>query len=121
MKIVATKKHLTAILSLFTFIVLALFSCTDSNESQEENLSPSIFVINIDAVDSNSVSIRWSTSLDPEGSIVFYDVYLNATKIIENITELSYSFKDLTEGMRYSVEIIASDPEGNTVSMPFII
>ena len=117
MEIVKNKKIKIAI--LFTFIVLILFNCSNTNENEIENLAPSIFEITVNSVKDNAASISWNKSIDPEGNIVFYDVYLNSIKIIDNITELSFDFKNLNENEVYSGEIVASDPQGNTISVPF--
>jgi hypothetical protein len=120
MEIVATKNNITPIFSVFLFIILAFASCNDTTENEVDNLSPSTFEITVNSTTNDSASISWEKSLDPEGSIVFYDIYLNSIKIIDNITELSYSFENLSENQSYSGEIIASDPEGNIVSVPFL-
>jgi hypothetical protein len=114
MEIAATKKYLNIFL-----LLLILSNCSDTNIDESENQPPSSFEVTVNSVSETLASITWEESVDPEGSTVFYDVFLNSNKLSDNITELNYTFEDLLEDTSYSGEIIASDPEGNTVSSLF--
>lgn len=114
MGIAATKKYLNI------FILLLLLSnCSDTNFDESENQPPSSFEVTVNSVSETLASITWEESLDPEQSTVFYDVFLNSNKLADNTTDLHYTFENLLEDTNYSGEIIASDPEGNTVSSLF--
>jgi hypothetical protein len=110
MEIVQTKSTFLKLFLAFVFFGIA--SCTE-NENSEDNSPPSLFEITLDEVSASSATISWTESVDPEGSTVFYDVFLNGTKTADNITDLFFTFSDLDENADYTVEVIASDPEGN--------
>ncbi|WP_178985777.1 fibronectin type III domain-containing protein [Winogradskyella helgolandensis] len=114
MEIAVIKRHL--ILGLF-FIFLS--ACSDNDVDETENQTPAAFEVTVNNITETSAEITWSPSIDPEGSTVFYDVYLNNIKQVDNITDTTYSFEELLENESYSGEVVASDPEGNTISAPF--
>jgi hypothetical protein len=53
----------------YTFIFLLLNACTKDND-----LPPRDFGVGAENVSTNSITIRWSESTDPENSIVKYKV-----------------------------------------------
>ncbi|SDI40303.1 fibronectin type III domain-containing protein [Winogradskyella thalassocola] len=114
MEIAVIKKHL-----FLGFILLFLSTCSDNDVNETENQPPSAFEVSLNDLTNTSAEITWTASIDPEGSTVFYDVYLNNVKQADNITEMTYHFENLPENENFTGEIIASDPEGNTVSAPF--
>ena len=98
-----------------------LLSCSDS-ESEEvvvKNEAPSSFTVDVSNVQRASADISWNRATDPEGSTVFYDIFLEDEKVLDNTQELSYSFTDLEEAKEYKGKVVASDPEGNEVSEEF--
>ncbi|WP_461443598.1 fibronectin type III domain-containing protein [Maribacter sp.] len=105
----------------FVVMCVLLLSCSDSEAPQiiERNDPPSSFVVNALNIQQRSVDLNWTRSIDPEESVVFYDVFLGNEKIIDNTRELSYSFENLLEGTEYTGKVVASDPEGNEVSQNF--
>lgn len=116
-----TQHQIFALIKRSAFVVVFLIlvqSCSD-NDSGNENSSPSIFQVQILDVSFNEVTIEWEESTDPEGSTVFYDIFLESVKLEDNVTQLNYTFENLLEGVQYSGEIVASDPEGNTTSAEF--
>ena len=104
---------------VLVFVLLFSVACSDENDPENDNLPPSSFQVIVSEVLTDQVTISWTASEDPEGSTVFYDVFLEDVKLADNITSLDYVFNNLTEGVQYSGEIVASDPEGNTVSVSF--
>jgi len=103
---------------LLVLICPILLNC--NNEDQViKNRAPKAFEIDVTEISFSSTKINWTESLDPEGSIVFYDVYLTSNKLADNITDLSFDFNNLIEGKTYEGKVVASDPEGNTLEKNF--
>lgn len=116
METVVIKKYF----KLLILTTLIFSSCSGNDEGDDtENQPPSEFLVEVTSVLETSAIINWSLSEDPEGSTVFYDVYLDEVKLIDNITELTFAFEDLTPNTSYSGEVVASDPEGNTQTSSF--
>ena len=109
-------------LSTFLVVSTLFFSCSESGNEEpvsERNQPPSNFSINVLDVQRESADLNWTKATDPEGSTVFYDLYLNDEKILDNTQELSYSFSNLDEASEYNGKVVASDPEGNEVTQSF--
>ncbi|SNY99932.1 hypothetical protein [Flagellimonas pacifica] len=107
---------------LFLIASTLLLSCSDSGNEEPvsaKNQAPSSFTINISGVQQKSADLNWTKSTDPEGSTVFYDLFLDGEKLVDNTRELSYSFSNLNEASEYKGKVVASDPEGNEVSQEF--
>jgi len=102
---------------LILFLIGIIFSCSNSEDSG--NSSPSKFEITVSAITSTGAKLNWSESIDPEGSTVFYDVYLNSQKLADNITDLNFMLNDLEEGVLHSGKIVASDPDENETIITF--
>jgi hypothetical protein len=98
------------------FVIVLFFNC--SNE-EITNYPPGDFNIDVINIHHNEAELVWTKSEDPEESEVFYDIYLNEKKQIDNTQQLSFNLEDLKEDTSYSGKIIASDPEGNTTEKTF--
>lgn len=103
----------------YLVLILAIVSLNCAKDSEPSNLPPSNFEIEISEVLGTSAKLVWAVSIDPEGSTVFYDIYLQGEKLADNITQLNFDLNSLEEGVAYSGKIVASDPEGNETSIPF--
>ncbi|MFT4805344.1 MAG: hypothetical protein ACI9YE_002560 [Psychroserpens sp.] len=110
------------------FIAFLIMGCSKDNtineiveEVEEEivNLPPNNFDINIINVSSNDATINWTEAVDPESDAVIYNIYLNQTLVVENISELTYEFIDLEELTSYSGKIIAKDTNNNQTEVAF--
>lgn len=104
---------------LYLLICVCFVGCADSEENLIENNAPSSFEITVLSTSEKNAVISWTKSIDPEGEIVFYDVFLDSEKRIDNITDQTYEFKDLIENTLYTGNVVASDALGNTVSENF--
>lgn len=105
---------------LILILCVCILGCTNSEDNLVENNKPSSFDITITSISENNAVITWTKSIDPEGEVVFYDVFLESKKKIDNITELTYEFTSLEENTPYNGNVVASDALGNTVSESFI-
>ncbi|WP_299673741.1 hypothetical protein [uncultured Tenacibaculum sp.] len=106
----------TKLLSIYTLVLLICIGCTNE---EEINSKPSNFTVQIENLTLNSVKVFWTESKDNDGQAVFYDLFLNESKIFDNKQVLEYVFNDLEYNKNYKGEIIASDPDGNTISKQF--
>ncbi len=96
---------------------LVLISCSDKPE--DVNQSPSDFTVSVSEITSSSGKVTWSEAQDPEGATVFYDVFLEDEKVLDNTRNLEFDFMDLDEALQYEGQVVASDPEGNTNAKRF--
>jgi hypothetical protein len=90
-------------------------------EEEEEtvNQPPNNFDVEILNISHESATINWNEATDPESAAVTYNIYLNQTLIIENISELTYEFIALEELTGYSGKIIAKDINNNETETTF--
>lgn len=104
-------------IALGLFLTGIILGC--SNNEGSGNSSPSEFEVTVSDITFTEAKLNWTESQDPEGNTVFYDIYLNSEKLADNITDLSYILNDLEEGVMYSGNIVASDPDGNETIVIF--
>lgn len=89
-------------------------SLSDTDEVQKPaNLPPGDFNIVVDSVFFARAVISWSPSIDPEGDLVKYDIWLNDKLIISDMPDLTYNLTGLTELTTYSGKVIAKDNRNN--------
>lgn len=118
----------------FTLVLIfLLFNCSsdsvetnnnDNNLNDDEivddiNLAPSEFEITISNISGNSALLEWTQSIDPENESVTYSIYLDGTLYLEDTTDLTFEFTELTELTIYSGSIIAKDTNNNTTEVNF--
>lgn len=104
------------ILLICTYILFICIGCTNE---EEINSGPSNFDVNTENITLNSVKIYWTESKDNDGQEVFYDLFLNDDKVFDNEQVLEYVFNNLEYNKEYTGEVIASNPNGNTISKQF--
>ncbi len=78
----------------------------------KDNEPPTDFTVTVNEVLDKTVSISWTTSSDPEGTSVVYDLYLNDELKVENLESLTYEITDLDYNTSYIVKIVAKDEDG---------
>lgn len=105
-------------LLLFVFCIVFTISCSTEPE-METNKAPLNFEVTTENITATSANLKWTVSQDPEGSTVFYDVFLEDEKVIDNSRNLFFYFENLEEGKSYDGKVVASDPEGNTTIQNF--
>ncbi|WP_299247249.1 hypothetical protein [uncultured Aquimarina sp.] len=103
----------------FLVLTIILFISCSEGDNDITNQQPSGFETVVSEIKATSALLKWNESIDPQGSTVFYDVFLESVKVIDNTTDLTFAFNDLEENTSYTGEVVASDPEGNTVSESF--
>ena len=107
------KIYFTLLIAIFIIGCSKDDTINEIQEEQEEeiivNLPPNNFNIEIVNISHETATIHWDEASDPESDAVNYDIYLNQTLVIENISELMYVFSNLEELTNYSGKIIAKD------------
>ncbi len=103
-------KHLFLFSALLTF----LFSSCDKNEGTSEpvNQRPSEFSVVILTKGANHTKIKWEESEDPEGSEVYFNIYLNNEIVASNLLFTDYTFYGLLPSTYYVIKIEALDDKG---------
>ncbi|WP_440120802.1 fibronectin type III domain-containing protein [Tenacibaculum sp. Ill] len=102
---------------LFFFVFVNLFMSCSSDSEEELNLPPSKFEIAVSGVTDTTAELNWEEAIDPEKSIVYYQVSLNEKVLESELSVTSLSLVDLEEKTKYTVKITATDKEGeSTVS-----
>lgn len=108
-----------------TFLIMGCSKDDTINEIAEEeedeivNLPPNNFDIEILNISHEDATINWNEAADPENDVVTYNVYLNQTLVVENLSELTYELIDLEELTEYSGKIIAKDSNNNQTEVTF--
>ncbi len=87
-----------------------------TTEAEEVNNPPSdveesTFVQTSGTEDTNSLTLEWSASTDPDGDTVSYILTIDSGSEIK-VSALTYKFKNLTQDTTYSIEIWAIDSQG---------
>jgi len=117
------KIYFTLLIAIFIIGCSKDDTINEIQEEQEEeiivNLPPNNFNIEIVNISHETSTIHWDEASDPESDAVNYDIYLNQTLVIENISELMYVFSNLEELTNYSGKIIAKDTENNQTEVTF--
>ena len=117
------KIYFTLLIAIFIIGCSKDDTINEIQEEQEEeiivNLPPNNFNIEIVNISHETATIHWDEASDPESDAVNYDIYLNQTLVIENISELMYVFSNLEELTNYSGKIIAKDTENNQTEVTF--
>lgn len=78
------------------------------------NLAPEDFEINIDNVSYNMATISWTESVDPNGDVVVYDVYLDGSIVASNLQVLNFVLEGLQSTTSYTVKVVSKDAELTT-------
>jgi poly(3-hydroxybutyrate) depolymerase len=86
-----------------------------------QNQPPGEFEIYEISIKNNSLSLRWNQSVDPESSLVVYDVFINDELKSNGLQQQSCEVKNLNPGTTYSGEVAARDTEGNTRKTKFSV
>ena len=81
-----------------------------------ENFPPSAISIFTNLITSDSISISWNKSKDPEGWPIKYGVYINNKFVTELCNSLDYNLGSLSPNTTYSFKVIARDSLGKQVS-----
>ena len=117
------KIYFTLLIAIFIIGCSKDDTINEIQEEQEEeiivNLPPNNFNIEIVNISHETATIHWDEASDPESDAVNYDIYLNQTLVIENISELMYVFSNIEELTNYSGKIIAKDTENNQTEVTF--
>ena len=117
------KIYFTLLIAIFIIGCSKDDTINEIQDEQEEeiivNLPPNNFNIEIVNISHETATIHWDEASDPESDAVNYDIYLNQTLVIENISELMYVFSNLEELTNYSGKIIAKDTENNQTEVTF--
>lgn len=108
-----------------TVLALSFLACTKSSSDKStpedtSDLAPGSFEVMVDSITSNSAKINWTAAIDPEGTAVKYELWLNDLPIDTNITDLKYNLVELTELSNFVGRVVAKDLNGNRTSRSFV-
>ncbi|MBT7462631.1 MAG: hypothetical protein HN686_01500 [Bacteroidetes bacterium] len=78
----------------------------------QENLPPEPGEITVVGIGSNSISISWSPSFDPEGFTVWYDVFLGDSLVCEDLRKRHFTFNNLDPNKTYQLSVLTRDRQG---------
>ena len=113
------------ILSLSTILfLLGLVSCGGGDDDvtpgqQTTNEDPGAFTVTVSDITSTSAKISWTTSVDPDGDAVSYDIAVGTSVLETGVTVTSVSLTGLSEATDYVGAIIAKDGNGGSTESLF--
>ena len=87
--------------------------------STSENLPPSEFEITSVEPLNITTNISWQESIDPEGGLVTYDLYINNQLVETGLSNLFYTIQNLSVATIYQAKIVAVDEAGKTTVVDF--
>ena len=112
------KKKFRSFLAISATIFITFLSCkkkdipddpTPPTPPSPINNAPGQFTVSLTGIAWDTATINWTRAIDPDNDSVLYKVYLNDTLRVQNLNELSYTFKHLNEITTYSVKVVAVD------------
>lgn len=80
----------------------------------KENSAPEEFFVQISQVTGHSMNLTWEEPYDADRDEITFDLLLDNSPIVENLTNTAYSIPGLSPSSRYSLIIIAKDGYGNS-------
>jgi YD repeat-containing protein len=86
---------------------LFLGSCDEA-----ENSPPGEFATYVTLLDGTSARVDWDTSIDPDGGIVTYTLFLNDELVLSETSNQMHIFTDLEFEQDYAGKVIAIDATG---------
>ncbi|WP_179319156.1 fibronectin type III domain-containing protein [Winogradskyella helgolandensis] len=89
----------------------------DFSFTTTENLPPSNFEIILATPSNISIDVSWTEAIDPEGTNVSYDLYIDDTLIASNLSETSFLIENLNAATVYNLKIVAKDDIDNTTNL----
>jgi hypothetical protein len=98
-------------------LLLSVLAC--SKEDDAENLPPSNFTIAASEESASTAKLTWTPSVDPEGGLINYTIYLADEVIVTTYKQTEYVFEGLKHTTSYSGKIVAVDSKGSKVSADF--
>ncbi|MEM9390685.1 MAG: fibronectin type III domain-containing protein, partial [Bacteroidota bacterium] len=108
-------------LQLFTCcIAFFLFACGDDDDaSAPENNNPGSFTVSVSDITSNTATISWTASVDPDGDDVNYSVTIENQLLVSDIMVTSVDVTGLEEGITYNGVVTASDGNNGEATASF--
>lgn len=90
------------------------------NTEQEvpQNQDPGNFTVTVSNIGHNSASLEWTTSVDPDGDAITYEVRINNEQN-DVMDQTSYELEGLASGIEISGEVVANDGNGGSSSSTF--
>ncbi|WP_298327772.1 fibronectin type III domain-containing protein [uncultured Dokdonia sp.] len=114
MEIVQTKRYF-----LILLVAILIVNCGTDDSYVNLNESPTAFTVDVSQITDTSAKLNWTASTDSEGSTIFYDVFLEGAKVVDNITDRQFIIENLEASISYSGSVVASNPTGNETSSSF--
>src|SRR5687768_15829393 len=75
---------------------------------------PSDFTIKMDSAWNKSIFLSWTASTLPDNGTVTYDVYLNGTIKVSNISDIKYTVTALSPNTDYPIKVVAKSVDGKS-------
>ncbi len=96
---------------------------TDDNTIPNTNYPPTaptyIAPLNNTTISGTSINFSWNPSSDPDGDMIYYDLYLGGSRIAKEINQTSYTYipsSTLPSGT-YSWRVVAKDLRGSSTDV----
>ena len=115
--------RINSIFIVFLFIA----SCTKTEYIKEyiieepnsisDTLAPGAFNLTVNKITDNSAYLEWESAKGPDGYQVKYDIAINDSVVAYDLSNNSFTITDLSPDTKYSVSVIALDPERNSTKV----
>lgn len=79
------------------------------------NYKPHEFLVELNSITGESVSVSWEKPFDPEGDSITYNLILNHDTVVYGLKETNQSIHGLASATRYLLTVLAKDGHGNDV------
>jgi hypothetical protein len=108
----------------YLLIALILGCSSDDNNVSKTQLKIEHFNITVSEITESSAQISWNiTEVGIEEGVsennLRYDIYLDDSLVIENISQNGYTLENLDFDTEYSCELIVKESSNNQVEIPF--
>jgi hypothetical protein len=110
-------------INVILILLLFLTACTKEEyikeyisvgqELHNDTLAPGVFNLTLSGITDHGVDMAWSSSLDPGGYKVKYDIAVNDSIIAYDLESNSFSIASLVPNTSYVVSVIALDSSRN--------
>ena len=89
-------------------------ACGDDDDSTPGQ-APSDFSITIVGGNvAGTFQVNWTSSVDPDGTAVVYDLYLDDNLVASDLTSRNYVLDGLAAQTEYTIRVVARDENGDT-------
>lgn len=118
-----------ALIFIAFFLFLLMYGCKKEKASNGSNnppppppivnLAPGPFTVSLSTSSWDSITVTWTTPVDPENDTLSYRVYINDTLKADKYASTGYTFKNLRELTLYKIKVVAVDTKKNETTSLF--